>query len=94
MNGIDDDKFINSIMFYTEVVSKSEAPNQCFSLLQCIDQSKYRFGFIPLTDPVLPQNRSISSTKIEDSTELLKQVTRFINPNFIGANTKPITTEY
>ena len=83
VNGIDDDKFMNSIMFYTDI-EKGDPQNQCLSLLQCMSQSKYRFGFIPLTDPILPKNRNVSSIRITDPIDLHNHVTKSTNPNFMG----------
>ena len=83
VNGIDDDKLMNSIMFYTDD-EKGEPQNQCLSLLQCMSQSKYHFGFIPLTDPILPKNRNVSSIRITDPIELHTHVTKSTNLNFMG----------
>ena len=48
-------------------------------------QSKVKFGFIPLTDPILPVNENISDKECRDPIELHNEVKKHDLPNYLGA---------
>ena len=85
VNGVGDDKFLNSIMFHTVKNFTDSAQNNCVTYDKYSQQSKYRFGFVPVTDPILPMDKTVSSSVICDPIQLHNAVKQQGNPNFIGA---------
>ena len=77
------DNFVNSIIFSDQ--RKVDAPIQCEAYDQWKVQSGAIFGFIPLTDPILPVNTHISDKKITDPIELHKEVKKHNLPNQLGS---------
>ena len=77
------DKFINSIIFNDS--KKHLPPVECAAYDQWRVQSKMNFGFIPLTDPILPSTETISDIKVSDPITLHEKVKRFNLPNYLGA---------
>ena len=77
------DKFINSIIFNDS--KKHLAPVECAAYDQWRVQSKMNFGFIPLTDPILPSTEIISDMKVSDPVALHEKVKSFNLPNYLGA---------
>ena len=74
------DKFINSIIFNDS--RKLVAPLECKAFDQWKVQSKMNFGFIPLTDPILPKTSDISFL---DPIKLHEEVKKYNLPNYLGA---------
>ena len=72
------DKFINSIIFNDS--RKVVAPLECKALDQWKLQSKMNFGFIPLTDPILPETTVTSDIRFLDPIKLHEEVKNIICP--------------
>ena len=85
VNGIGDGKFLNSIMFHTVKNFTDRAQIDCVTFNKYTQQSKYRFGFVPVTDPILPMDKTVSTRTISDPIQLHNAVKQQGNPNFIGA---------
>ena len=79
--GVTDDKFLHSIMNKKKCVA---APNNCVSFQNWRSQSKVDFGFVPLTDFVLPENTEIRDTSIKDPFCMHEKVKASGRPNFLG----------
>ena len=77
------DKFVNSIIFNDS--KKHLAPVECAAYDLWRLQSKMNFGFIPLTDPILPSTETISDMKVSDPIKLYEEVKKFNLPNYLGA---------
>ena len=76
------DKFVNSIIYDQH---QPEKPVQCDAYDLWRHQSKVNFGYIPLSDPVMPNNTDISTKVIADPIELHKEVKKHNLPNYLGA---------
>ena len=84
VNAYKDDKFVNSIIYGdTYKADKAVGEGPTYSL--CKQQSSHNFGFIPLTEPILPETSVSSSDTIQCPIELHKMVKKFNKPNFLGA---------
>ena len=77
------DKFVNSIIFGDN--KKIVTPVECRSYDQWRLQSDMNFGFIPLTDPILPTTDKVAGARFSDPTQLHKEVRRYNLPNYLGA---------
>ena len=60
----DNDEFISSIIFNDQ--SKFTSPTQCVAYDLWCQQSKVKFGFIPLTDSIIPSDDKMSTIKCKD----------------------------
>ena len=58
---------------------------QCVAYDLWCQQSKVKFGFIPLTDPILPANDKISDKVCRDPIKLHNEVKKHDLPNYLGA---------
>ena len=78
----DDDKYINSVIFNDQnnIVNN----NPCVAYDKWCVQSKFKFGFIPLTDPMMPKNEKIGKN-LTDPIEIHKEVQKYDLPNYLGA---------
>ena len=56
------------------MIYHTDLHGECLSLVQCTDKSKYRFGFIPLTDPILPADKGSRNITIQDPIALHNEV--------------------
>ena len=75
-------KFVNPIMFND--LRKLVAPVECASYDQWRVQSKAKFGFIPLTDLVLPSTKRTSDIQFSDPIKLHDEVIKYNLPNYLG----------
>ena len=83
VNAYKDDKFMSSIIYvdtYKPDMEMGEGPTYTL----CKQQSSHNFGFIPLTEPILPGNVDISPMSIQCPIELHKKVKLGHKPNFLG----------
>ena len=80
-----DDKFINSIMYHRNHTYDIPEHDACPSYVKCQQQSKYKFGFVPLTEPTLPETNDINILLDNSLMGLYSQVKQFQQPNFMGA---------
>ena len=76
-------KFINSIIFNDS--RKLVARLECKAFDQWKVQSKMNFGFIPLTDPILPKTTVTSDISFLDPIKLHEEVKKYNLPNYLGA---------
>ena len=84
VNAQKDDKVMSSIIYvdtYKPDKEMGEGPTYTF----CKQQSSHNFGFIPLTEPILPGNVEISPMSSQCPIELHKKVKLGNKPNFLGA---------
>ena len=77
------DKFVNSIIFSDS--KKFVAPVECKAYDHWRTQSDVNFGFIPLTDPVLPTTDMVSDVRFSDPIKLHEEVKKYNLPNYLGA---------
>ena len=77
------DKFINSIIFNDS--NKLVIPLECKAFDQWRIQSDMNFGFIPLTDPCLPDDTTRSDILCRDPIKLHGEVKKYDLPNYLGA---------
>ena len=83
MASTESDKFVNSIIYNDQ--RNVTSPTQCRAYDLCRAQSKVKFGFIPLTDPIMPRQREISKIKCRDPIKLHEEVKKYELPNYLGA---------
>ena len=76
------DKFINSIIFHDQNRLIKSIPCGTYDLW--CHQSKVKFGFIPLTDPIMPNTGKVSDRVIADPIKLHEKVKKFNIPNYLG----------
>ena len=55
-------------------------------------QTDVQFGFIPLSDPILPESDMVNTMVYDSIAEILHKVDEFGSPNFLGARI-PIKTQ-
>ena len=78
------DKFLHSLLFQGGSTFCSPVQT-CESFNLCKSQSKFDFGFIPLTDPILPMDSNTAANDDVSLLELYGQVKAKNAPNFLGA---------
>ena len=78
-----DDKYFPSILYHTRPNKIRTSNAKVFQAWK--SQSGFDFGFIPLTELVLPHQDSESEVMAMDPVELHQKVKRFGKPNFLGA---------
>ena len=84
VNAYKDDKFMSSII-YVDTYKPDREMGEGPTYTLCKQQSSHNFGFIPLTEPILPGNVDISPMNIQCPIELHKKVKLGNKPNFLGA---------
>ena len=84
------DKFINSIIYNDQ--SKVTGPTLCKAYDLWNAQSKVKFGFIPLTDPIMPTQKTVSEVQCTDPIQLHEEVKKYDLPNYLGARI-PVPTQ-
>ena len=84
------DKFINSIIYNDQ--SKVTGPTLCKANDLWNAQSKVKFGFIPLTDPMMPTQKTVSEVQCTDPIQLHEEVKKYDLPNYLGARI-PVPTQ-
>ena len=77
------DKFMNSIIYNDQ--DKVSSPTECRAFDLWSAQSKVKFCFIPLTDPIMPSRADTSQIKCRDPIELHHEVKKYDLPNYLGA---------
>ena len=77
------DKFMNSIIYNDQ--DKVSSPTECLAFDLWSAQSKVKFGFIPLTDPIMPSRADTLQIKCRDPIELHNEVKKYNLPNYLGA---------
>ena len=79
----DDDKYLNSVIFNDQdrVVNN----NSCVAYDRWCHQSKFKFDFIPLTDPIMPAKGKKLGKKLTDPIKIHKEVKKYDLPNYLGA---------
>ena len=77
------DKFLNSIIFSDQ--SKVVEPVACISYDNWRVQTKDKFGFIPLTDPIMPNTDKISDITDADPIRVHKEVKKYNLPKYLVA---------
>ena len=79
----EDDKYLNSVVFNDQdrVVNN----NSCMAYDQWCQQSKFKFGFIPLTDPIMPAIGKKVGKTLTDPIEIHEEVKKYDLPNYLGA---------
>ena len=77
------DKFINSIIYNDQ--TKVTGPTLCKAYDLWNAQSKVKFGFIPLTDPIMPTKKAVSEVQCRDPIHLHEEVKKHDLPNYLGA---------
>ena len=77
------DKFMNSIIYNDQ--DKVSSPTECRAFDLWSAQSKVKFGFIPLTDPIMPSRADTSHIKCRDPIELHNEVKKYDLQNYLGA---------
>ena len=80
-----DDEFINSIMYHRNQTYDIAECDICPSYAKWQKQSKYKFGFVPLTEPILPNTNDTNTLLDNSPMGLYSQVKKFQQPNFMGA---------
>ena len=83
VRNIESDKFINSIIFNDS--RKLVAPLECKAFDQWKVQSAMNFGFVPLTNPILPETTVTSDISFLDPIKLHEEVKKYNLPNYLGA---------
>ena len=83
IRGSEYDKFINSIIFHDQ--SRGVMPNQSDAYELWCQQSKVTFGFVPLSDPIMPATSKVSNKVVADPIELHEEVKKQKLPNYLGA---------
>ena len=83
ISNVDNDKFMNSIIYNDP--NNVSRPTQCLAYDLWSAQSKVKFGFIPLTDPIMPSRADTSQIKCRDPIELHNEVKKYDLPNYLGA---------
>ena len=78
------DKFMNSIIYDDQ--NKIPSPIQCRAYDLWRVQSKVKFGFIPLTDPIMPSRVELSNIACNDPIQLHNEVKKYDLPNYLGAH--------
>ena len=83
VNSSADDKFVYSLLF----TGNKEIVNACnnVSLQQFRAQSKYMFGFIPMSEPLMPSNYQSNVNDGYSVVDLHRKVKQYRKPNFLGA---------
>ena len=77
------DKFLHAVL-YASNTTTNDNPD-CETFRQCRLQSKYDFGFVPLTDPVLPSVVTTSTLQVDTIGELHDTVKTYGCHNYMGA---------
>ena len=83
VNASIDDKFAYSLLFNGDYKNAI----QCDSDITCRFkmQSKYMFGFIRLSDPLMPSNLQSNVSDVSSIVELHETIKCYGKPNFLGA---------
>ena len=76
-----DDKFLHSLLF-NGPHKRADAPNNCTVYNQFLAQSQFLFGFIPLSDPVMPTCTDSGLFRANSFLELHEAVKMCGKPNF------------
>ena len=79
-----EDKYLHSLLFCSKLDKTNIYPDCTISKL-CKHQSHMKFGFIPLSDPILPVNYDCRPNLNYSVVELHSKVKEHDAPNFIGA---------
>ena len=84
-NGLDDDKFVNTIFNKgLNEVARRQAELYCHSYRLWKQQSKFNFGFVPLSDFIQVPNHEGLKTDITDPSALHKLIKASGTYNFLG----------
>ena len=86
----DDKKFINSVIFSDQ--DRSANPNQCVAFDLWSQQSKVKFGYIPLTDTIMPKNSQTVNRKFTNLIDMYEEVKKYDLPNYLGVRI-PVKSE-
>ena len=83
VNSNADDKFVYSLLFNGD----RKIVNACNSVIlqQFKAQSKYTFGFVPMSEPLMPSTLQLNSNGGYSVVDLHHKVKQHGKPNFIGA---------
>ena len=90
INSSDDEKFINSVIFSDQ--DRSVSMNQCMAFDLWSQQSKAKFGYIPLTDPIMPKSKHTSKIAFSNPIDMHEEVKKYDLPNYLGARI-PVKSE-
>ena len=77
-----DDKFLHSLMFSGKC---REVDEDCQVYKLCKEQSDMDFGFVPLTDPIIPDRNRVLENLDYSPWQLHALVKQYGCPNFMGA---------
>ena len=84
-NGLDDDKFVNTIFNKgLNEVARRQAELHCHTYRLWKQQSKFDFGFVPLSDFIQVPKHEGLETDIKDPSELHKLIKASGTYNFLG----------
>ena len=84
INSCGDDKFLHSLLFNGRH-KRAEVPHNCTVCNQFLAQSQFPFGFVPLSDPVMPTCTDSGLFRASLFLELHEIVKMCGKPNLLGA---------
>ena len=84
INSCGDDKFLHSLLFNGRH-KRAEVPHNCTVCNQFLAQSQFPFGFVPLSDPVMPTCTDSGLFRASSFLELHEIVKMCGKPNLLGA---------
>ena len=79
-----DDKFLHSVLFNTRG-NRFVTPTNCKTYDMYKNQTDFQFGFIPLSDPLLPESDVVNTMVYDSVANIHYKVEEFNLPNFLGA---------
>ena len=84
INSCGDDKFLHSLLF-NGTHKRAEVPHNCTVYNQFLAQSRFPFGFFPLSDTVMLTCTDSGLLRASSFLELHEMVKMCGKPNFLGA---------
>ena len=78
------DKFSHTIIFNDQ--NRLIKPTQCVTHHLWCHQSKVKFSFVALTDPIMPNTDQVSDKVIADPIKLHEEVKKLNLPNYLGVH--------
>ena len=85
VNQNDDDKFLHLILFNGQSIDENQlANNRIYNL--CKSQSAFDFGFIPLSEPFMPQETACQVNDKYSIADLHDKIKHTNLPNGMGAH--------